>query len=99
MACLVSDVQMSEEEKACCREMSGQCSEMHGSSGHSCCKAQMQPQQAALQKHPAPDQIHIMAAALPAVGGLSASHFAIHRPLSWHHPPPLPEVSSPILRI
>lgn len=36
MACMVSDVQMNAEERACCRAMQNQCEQMQSS--HGCCQ-------------------------------------------------------------
>lgn len=38
MACMVSDVQMNAEERACCRMMHGQCEQMGMPASHSCCQ-------------------------------------------------------------
>jgi hypothetical protein len=37
MACLLPTVQLSPEEKACCREMGGMCDDMAKNTSHSCC--------------------------------------------------------------
>jgi hypothetical protein len=38
MACMVSDVQMNAEERACCRAMQNQCEQMGMSTTHGCCQ-------------------------------------------------------------
>jgi hypothetical protein len=38
MACVVSDVQMSAEERACCRAMKNECEHMGMSVSHGCCQ-------------------------------------------------------------
>lgn len=38
MACMVSDVQMNAEERACCRVMKNQCEQMGMSAAHGCCQ-------------------------------------------------------------
>lgn len=38
MACMVSSVQMSAEERACCRAMKNQCEQMGMSASHDCCQ-------------------------------------------------------------
>ncbi|QEE28593.1 hypothetical protein FTW19_11645 [Terriglobus albidus] len=38
MACMVSDVQMDAEERACCRAMHHQCEQMGMPASHSCCQ-------------------------------------------------------------
>lgn len=38
MACMVSDVQMNAEERACCRVMQNQCEQMGMSASHDCCQ-------------------------------------------------------------
>jgi hypothetical protein len=38
MACMVPDVQMNAEERACCRAMKNQCGQMDMSASHGCCQ-------------------------------------------------------------
>jgi len=38
MACMVPDVQMNTEERACCRAMNNQCGQMEMSASHGCCQ-------------------------------------------------------------
>ena len=38
MACMVSDVQMNAEERACCRAMKNQCEQMGMRASHGCCQ-------------------------------------------------------------
>ncbi len=38
MACMVPDVQMSTEERACCRTMKNQCGQMEMPASHGCCQ-------------------------------------------------------------
>lgn len=38
MACMVSDVQMNAEERACCRTMQHHCEQMGMQSSHGCCQ-------------------------------------------------------------
>lgn len=38
MACMVSDVQMNAEERACCRAMKNQCEQMEMPASHGCCQ-------------------------------------------------------------
>jgi hypothetical protein len=38
MACVVSNVQMNAEERACCRAMKNQCEQMGMSASHGCCQ-------------------------------------------------------------
>jgi hypothetical protein len=38
MACVVSNVQMNPEERACCRAMKNQCEQMGMSASHGCCQ-------------------------------------------------------------
>lgn len=38
MACMVPDVQMNTEERACCRRMNNQCGQMEMSASHGCCQ-------------------------------------------------------------
>ena len=38
MACMISDVQMTAEERACCRTMKNQCGQMEMPASHGCCQ-------------------------------------------------------------
>lgn len=38
MACMVSDVQMNAQERACCRAMKDQCGQMDMPASHGCCQ-------------------------------------------------------------
>lgn len=38
MACMVSDLQMNTEERACCRTMQNHCEQMEMQSSHGCCQ-------------------------------------------------------------
>jgi hypothetical protein len=38
MACMLPGAQMTEQERACCRMMRGDCGHMQMSSGHDCCQ-------------------------------------------------------------
>lgn len=38
MACMVSDMKMNPEERACCRAMKNQCEQMGMSASHGCCQ-------------------------------------------------------------
>src|ERR1700740_1770988 len=38
MACMVSDVQMNAEERACCQAMQNRCEQMGMPASHSCCQ-------------------------------------------------------------
>jgi len=38
MACMISDVQMTREERACCRTMKNQCGQMEMPASHGCCQ-------------------------------------------------------------
>lgn len=38
MACMISDVQMNAEERACCRTMHDQCEQMGMPTSHGCCQ-------------------------------------------------------------
>jgi hypothetical protein len=38
MACMVSDVQMNSEERACCRAMQNRCEQMEMPASHGCCQ-------------------------------------------------------------
>lgn len=38
MACMVSDMQMNAEERACCQEMQSRCQQMRMPASHGCCQ-------------------------------------------------------------
>lgn len=45
MACMVSNVQMNAEERACCRAMKNQCAQMGMPASHGCCQKTTQSAQ------------------------------------------------------
>src|SRR5579871_137374 len=52
MACVLPASSLSAEERACCREMAGNCGEMDMPSSHSCCKTLPAPELATVAKAP-----------------------------------------------
>ena len=50
MVCVIPDAQLSEAEKACCRQMKGDCGKMEMPNGQSCCETTVKPQQSAMVK-------------------------------------------------
>src|SRR5215471_20251782 len=102
MACMVPDVQMNAEERACCRAMKNECGQMDMSASHGCC--QKSPQSAhdnaldtkAVTYHPvATAVISLIASQLlnptPAVAGWVE--------LTDYSPPQSPPSSISVLRI
>jgi hypothetical protein len=102
MACMISDVPMTPEERACCRMMQNRCDQMGMSASHGCCqKAPLSAHDNALdtkaaQFHPiAITPIWLTASELlnpiPLIAGL------IERP--DHSPPTSPPPTVSVLRI
>lgn len=101
MACLAPSASLSEEEKACCREMAGQCGSEGMASGHSCCQKIVTSQQDALvQQLAGIDSAAAAAAAIAAEGALPAvdPEQSPDSP-SDQHPPPTTSPSRTVLRI
>ncbi len=103
MACVIPDAQLTEAEKACCRQMAHQCGKMQMPNGHSCCDTTVKPQQSVMLK-PTPNLNYdpvvldlILVAITPAPQQVSVGMSVIR---AWRHPPPDPEAPSvEILRI
>ena len=91
MACLIPDAQLSEAEKACCRQMANQCGKMEMPNGHSCCETTVKPQQSAMLK-PVPTLsdhrivLDIVPAAIAASPEQAQAVYSTIRAL--RHPPP-----------
>jgi hypothetical protein len=102
MACMVSDVQMNAEERACCRAMRYQCEQMGMSASHSCC--QKTPQSAhdnALDKkavayHPLAVTVIWLAASEWFIPAATVAGWIEHADYS---PPQSPPGSISVLRI
>lgn len=102
MACMVSDVQMNAEERACCHAMNNQCGRMEMPASHGCCqKAPKSAQDNALDTkavigHP----IAVNITWLPAAESLNL-RLVTMGPLepADHSPPQAPPSSSSVLRI
>ena len=90
MACLAPDAQLTEAEKACCRDMAKECGSMDMSADHSCCQKIVPDQKDALVKQLAPlDDAAATAAAIAAEGALSPALPREPGDLpSDRHPPP-----------
>ena len=101
MACLAPAAQLTEEEKACCREMADQCGNMGMASGHSCCEKIVPSQTDALvQQLAAMDDAAGAAATIAAGSALSpAVPEQAHDWPSDQHPPPITSPSRTVLRI
>lgn len=103
MACMLPDAQMSEQERACCRMMQGDCGHMQMSSGHDCCQKVPQTTQinAVQWKVPSFHPV-IVAAVYLATWHLSLSDalqpFGVSRP-DASPPPESPPATISILRL
>ncbi len=91
MACLIPDAQLSEAEKACCRQMANQCGKMEMPNGHSCCETTVKPQQSAMLK-PAQtlsDHRIILDIAPAAIAASPEQAQAVYSTIrALRHPPP-----------
>jgi hypothetical protein len=102
MACVVSDVQMNAEERACCRAMNSQCEQIGMSPSHRCCqKALKSAQDNALDTKVA---THLPVAVsliwLSTAESLNLGPFATgSREQADHSPPQSPPGSISVLRI
>jgi hypothetical protein len=101
MACLAPNAQLTEEEKACCRDMAGECSGMEMAADHSCCqKIVPSPKDALVKQLAAIDDAAAAAAAIAAQGTLSPAVPEQSRDLpADRHPPPITPSSRAVLRI
>jgi hypothetical protein len=103
MACLAPDAQLTDAEKACCREMANQCGDMGKAGDHSCCQTSVQHHDAAVVKdafHTSFPNASAQVASLPplpmALGSISSTFV----PEQLRHPPPaFASPSIEILRI
>ena len=91
MACVIPDAQLSEAEKACCRQMANQCGKMEMPNGHSCCETTVKPQQSAVLK-PAPilsnHQIVIAVVPMAMAADPQQAQTAYSTIRALRHPPP-----------
>ena len=94
MACVIPDAQLSEAEKACCRQMKHDCGKMEMPNGL-CCETTVRPQQSAMLKpvsilsdHPIVVDIApvAMAAAPEPVQAYSTIRALRHPPPNAHAP-------------
>jgi hypothetical protein len=99
MACVIPDAQLTDAEKACCRQMANQCGKMEMPNGHSCCDTTVKPQQSALLK-PAPsfsyDRV-VLAFAPIAIALTPQQIFPDNSIRALRHPPP--NIDSPSIEI
>lgn len=72
MACALPGVQMSDEEKACCRHMADRCGGPAMPASHSCCKKSTATQTGAFEIKQSYSPALEVAAAIPAVAPLPA---------------------------
>ena len=100
--CLVSNAQMSAAEKACCRQMAGQC-DMDMAAKHPCCQKLVQRHDDADVNdlsHSAPQTLPVQVATLASDFSLRVSMRSFVLPERLKHPPhahPIPSVE--ILRV
>ena len=91
MACVIPDAQLSEAEKACCRQMKGDCGKMEMPNGHSCCETTVRPQQSAMLKS-APSlsnhQIVLAVVQIPTSAAPQQLQAAYATIRAVRHPPP-----------
>lgn len=91
MACVIPDTQLSDVEKACCREMAHQCGNMDMPNGHSCCQTTVKPQPSAMLKTAATitfDRIALVYVPTPEASTLLQVLAASSTIRAWRHPPP-----------
>jgi hypothetical protein len=99
MACVIPDAQLTEAEKACCRQMAQQCGKMDMPNGHSCCDTTVKPQQSAMLK-PAPSfsYDHVVLAFAPIAIALAPQQIPADSAIrALRHPPP--NIDSPSIEI
>jgi hypothetical protein len=101
MACMLPDAEMTAAEKACCREMAGDCGKDMQTSSHSCCKTVVSKENPALlvSSHKAqhPTFVFVEIPASPQIGAHQSRELA--HPERSHSPPLFPLSSIQILRI
>lgn len=101
MACMLPDAQMTAAEKACCREMAGDCGKDMQTSSHSCCKTVVSKDNPALlvasHKGQYPTFVFVDLHASPQIAAPQSRELA-HTERS-HSPPLFPLSSIQILRI
>ncbi len=91
MVCLAGNAQLTDEEKACCKEMANSCRSTDMPSSHSCCQTTVNPQHPAMVK-PASSVTYdrialtflpVTIADTPQQGATGALEIR-----EWRHPPP-----------
>jgi hypothetical protein len=100
--CLVPNAGMSDAEKACCRQMAGQC-DMNAAAKHPCCRKIVQRHDVANLNEPShfiTPALSLQAAPLGSGLSLDVSMPSFVLPERLRHPPPdLPTPSVDILRV
>lgn len=96
MACLEPDAQLTEEEKACCREMANQCGSMDMPGDHSCCQKTVQHHDVAVVKNVSHSSfpqstaqvanLHLSVLPSETVGHPAVPERLRHPPPSFTHP-------------
>jgi len=93
---------MNEEEMACCKKMAGDCGAMNNSA-HPCCKKVAQAGDVLAfdtgRTHVLPDHQFQSLAELPILASMLPAEHRVSSIFSPSHSPPLPGVSSLVLRI
>lgn len=100
MACMLPGAEMTAAEKACCREMAGDCGKDMQSS-HSCCKTVVSKESTALlsSSYKAQQPTAILVALLPSEHFALPQSHGLPQPEQNHSPPFTPPGSVQILRI
>jgi len=96
LRCVLPGASLTPEEQACCKTMGGDCGDMDN---HSCCrKVQADTQPAVVASRASAP--HFVAFAMPAISSVSVSVRALQLDIAAVGPsPPLPTVSTAVLRI
>src|SRR5579885_3207202 len=102
MACVLPNAALTPEEKACCRQMAGQCGNMGLSSSHSCCKSTLGysvPFVVASRPGTAP-HFQELGFIVADPGFIQSQRSPLIEPLAHTHSPPIPlQENTSILRI
>jgi len=99
LSCLVPEMQMTEAERECCRQMAQQCGSMNMPASHSCCQKQLRQPGSMLRVTTV--QVAPLMIAVPIVAKAADLRLEIRQIPSFrfHPPPESPPGISSILRI
>lgn len=100
IACMLPDANMTAAEKACCREMAGDCGKDMQSS-HSCCKTVVSKENPALlnSSHKAQQTTAVLVALQPSAQIHLPQSNSLPQTEQSHSPPSSPSASVQVLRI